>query len=61
MPSPFPGLNPYLEQEAVWHDFHERFCPAAAGYEDYIYRGDRRPPLTEDDAEWARQRLREPA
>jgi len=23
-------MNPYLEQEAVWHDFHERFCPAAA-------------------------------
>ena len=30
MPSPFPGMNPYLEQETVWHDFHERFCPAAA-------------------------------
>lgn len=23
-------MNPYLEQDAVWHDFHERFCPAAA-------------------------------
>ncbi len=30
MPSPFPGMNPYLEQETVWHDFHERFLPAAA-------------------------------
>lgn len=30
MPSPFPGMNPYLEQEDVWHDFHERFMPAAA-------------------------------
>lgn len=30
MPSPFPGMNPYLEQEDVWHDFHERFIPAAA-------------------------------
>lgn len=30
MPSPFPGMNPYLEQESVWHDFHERFLPAAA-------------------------------
>lgn len=30
MPSPFPGMNPYLEQEDVWHDFHERFLPAAA-------------------------------
>jgi hypothetical protein len=30
MPSPFPGMNPYLEQEAVWHDFHKRFIPSAA-------------------------------
>lgn len=30
MASPFPGMNPYLEQDDVWHDFHERFLPAAA-------------------------------
>jgi hypothetical protein len=30
MPSPFPGMNPYLEQEDVWHDFHERFLPHVA-------------------------------
>ncbi len=30
MPSPFPGMNPYLEQDDIWHDFHERFLPAAA-------------------------------
>jgi hypothetical protein len=30
MPSPFPGMDPYLEREVVWHDFHERFIPAAA-------------------------------
>lgn len=30
MPSPFPGMNPYLEQEDVWRDFHERFLPTAA-------------------------------
>ena len=30
MPSPFPGMNPYLEQDDVWHDFHQRFLPAAA-------------------------------
>ncbi len=29
MPSPFPGMNPYLEQELVWHDFHESFMPLA--------------------------------
>lgn len=30
MPSPFPGMNPFLEQDEVWHDFHERFIPLAA-------------------------------
>ena len=30
MASPFPGMDPYLEQDDVWHDFHERFLPAAA-------------------------------
>jgi hypothetical protein len=30
MPSPFPGMNPYLEQDRVWHDFHQRFIPATA-------------------------------
>ena len=30
MPSPFPGMNPYLEHDDAWHDFHERFAPAAA-------------------------------
>jgi hypothetical protein len=23
-------MNPYLEQEDAWHDFHERFCPLVA-------------------------------
>ncbi len=32
MPSPFPGMDPYLEQETIWHDFHERFLPAAAAF-----------------------------
>jgi hypothetical protein len=30
MPSPFPGMNPYLEQEDAWHYFHERFIPFVA-------------------------------
>ena len=29
MPSPFPGMNPYLEHPTVWHDFHEAFIPRA--------------------------------
>ncbi|MBI3822683.1 MAG: DUF4058 family protein [Planctomycetes bacterium] len=28
MPSPFPGMNPFLEQADVWQDFHGRFVPA---------------------------------
>ncbi len=28
MPSPFPGMNPYLEHVYVWHDFHQTFVPA---------------------------------
>jgi hypothetical protein len=30
MSSPFPGMNPYLEQEDAWHDFHQRFAPFVA-------------------------------
>ena len=25
MPSPFPGMNPYLERETIWKDFHDSF------------------------------------
>jgi hypothetical protein len=25
MPSPFPGMNPYLEHEDAWHNFHIQF------------------------------------
>lgn len=30
MPSPFPGMNPYLERPAVWNDFHHRYLTALA-------------------------------
>ena len=30
MPSPFPGMNPYIERASVWHDFHERWIPSVA-------------------------------
>lgn len=30
MPSPFPGMNPWLEQDDVWEDFHSRYLPAIA-------------------------------
>lgn len=30
MPSPFPGMDPYLEAADVWPDFHVRYVPALA-------------------------------
>ncbi|WP_165226753.1 DUF4058 family protein [Aquisphaera insulae] len=30
MPSPFPGMNPYLERDDVWPDFHHRFLDRIA-------------------------------
>jgi Protein of unknown function (DUF4058) len=30
MPSPFPGIDPYLEGPLYWQDLHERFLPYAA-------------------------------
>ena len=30
MPSPFPGMNPYLESPGMWPDFHERLITALA-------------------------------
>jgi len=27
MPSPFPGMNPYLESPHIWRDFHDSFLP----------------------------------
>ncbi len=29
MPSPFPGMNPYIEHEAIWPDFHQACINAA--------------------------------
>lgn len=31
MPSPFPGMNRYLENESYWQDFHQTFIPTARG------------------------------
>src|SRR5437870_5620456 len=28
MPSPFPGMNPFLEQDEAWTDFHQSFIIA---------------------------------
>ena len=30
MPSPFPGMNPYLEHPALWSEVHKRLIVAIA-------------------------------
>jgi hypothetical protein len=30
MPSPFPGMHPYLEQPVFWSEFHNRLIVAIA-------------------------------
>jgi hypothetical protein len=30
MSSPFPGMDPYLEQPDAWHDFQKRLVPMVA-------------------------------
>lgn len=30
MPSPFPGMNPFIERQELWSDFHDRFLVYAA-------------------------------
>lgn len=32
MPSPIPGIDPYLYQPRFWQNFHERFTPAPADF-----------------------------
>ena len=57
MPSPFPGMDPYLEDPAFWRDFHHRFISywseAIAGLlpSDYAARIDERIHLVEMDPE----------
>ena len=31
MPSPFPGMDPYIERPAIWPDFHDRLIAAIVG------------------------------
>ena len=55
MPSPFPGMDPYLEDAAFWRDFHIRFLGVlsdallASVPHDYDVRMDERIVIGEDD------------
>ncbi|MCA9165194.1 MAG: DUF4058 family protein, partial [Planctomycetales bacterium] len=44
-----PHADARLDLQAILHRVYD-----AAGYEDYIYRGQPEPSLGESDAQWAR-------
>src|SRR5688572_4397902 len=60
MPSPFPGMNPYLETEAVWSDFHGSFLMAIRAElnrslpEGYVARWNRYVWIDEPEMESSR-------
>jgi Protein of unknown function (DUF4058) len=61
MPSPFPGVDPYLESQHYWPDFHARFmnywCEALADQlpDNYEARMDERVNLVERPPETVRR------
>lgn len=70
MPSPFPGMDPFLEHADVFHDFHERFVPRIADaltpsirpkyiakVDANVYVHPTHPPLSPDDLVWAERLL----
>lgn len=61
MPSPFPGIDPFLESQGLWPDFHAGFVPAfrdaiaAQLPASYVARIDERMNLVELEAEEMKQ------
>ena len=53
MPSPFPGMDPYLENPAIWPGVHSQLINAAARREGLALRppADERAPGVPGDAE----------
>ena len=63
MPSPFPGMDPYIENPARWPDFHSRFISALGDdlgdrlAPDYLVRLDERVYVTDEGAEPEQQSI----
>lgn len=57
MPSPFPGMNPWLELASAWESFHPMFIPIALTHltrqlgEDYVVRVENRLYIHEPSGE----------
>jgi hypothetical protein len=64
MPGPFPAIDPYLESQGHWLDFHARFVPALSDAineqlpEGYVARIDERMTLVELPEEEEIKRIR---
>ena len=47
MPSPFPGMDPYLEDPAIWEEFHHVFITECMyQLSDRLFPRDTSPRLT---------------
>jgi hypothetical protein len=55
MPSPFPGMDPYLESPELWRGFHARLITYDAGpfAERIDYSAPSSVALNNDDEAWA--------
>lgn len=57
MPSPFPGMNPWLERASAWESFHPQFISAAMAHlarqvpKEYVVRIESRVYIHEPSAE----------
>jgi hypothetical protein len=62
MPSPFPGMDPYLENPEIFPDFHDSFvtCYDAGPYAREIDYSESQiiPPLDANQAAWVTEILR---
>ncbi|RLT45450.1 MAG: DUF4058 family protein [Chloroflexi bacterium] len=55
MPTPFPGMAPYLEQPGIWGEVHTR--PLVAYTLVVDYKRPPTPPLSESADRWAESLL----
>lgn len=66
MPSPFPGMDPYLENPGLWRDVHHNLiteCQALLTAQlrpKYLVRIEERAYITDESEEWSRPRQRVP-
>ena len=60
MPSPFPGMDPYIEAPDIWSDFHGDLAAEMRGVwpTDRLSSPSPSPALSETEAVWLDEHLR---